>query len=172
MRIDDEVSIERGLNMKKMRIGLILIAVILIVLGWSAHKQKEEKQQINKIINEQQDVNQIEVKNNKLDKVIFSTEHEEEQYKEYYPLSHIEKLEKADRKLFENDPDYTIIYKVDGKELYSVEILRLKNNDVAISEELQPFLFQIKGHTYVIYWPDQNKILQQSKNTQKLLRHL
>ena len=158
--------------MKKMRIGLILIAVVLIVLGWGAHKQKEQKQQINVIINEQQDVNKIEVKDNKIDKVIFSTKDEAKQYKEKYPLSHIEKLEKEDRKLFADNPDYTITYKVDDKELYSVEILRLKNNKKAISEELQPFLFNVKSNKYIIYWPEQNKILEQSENTQKLLSHL
>jgi len=155
-----------------MRIGLILIAVVLIVLGWGAHKQKEQKQQINVIINEQQDVNKIEVKDNKIDKVIFSTKDEAKQYKEKYPLSHIEKLEKEDRKLFADNPDYTITYKVDDKELYSVEILRLKNNKKAISEELQPFLFNVKSNKYIIYWPEQNKILEQSENTQKLLSHL
>lgn len=155
--------------MKKMRFGLILIAIILIVFGWSAYTENKHKQQIDQIIDEQQAVNQIVVNDNKIDKVIFSTKKEAEKYKESYPLSHIEKLDKADRKLFAEDAAYTISYKIDGKELYSVEILRLKSKDVVISDELQPFLFDVKGMTYIIYWPEQNKVFEQSENTQKML---
>ena len=56
-----------------MRIGLILMAIVLIVFGWGAYKEKEQKQQINTIINKQDEVNQIEVKDQRIDKVIFST---------------------------------------------------------------------------------------------------
>lgn len=155
-----------------MRIGLIVIAVVLIVFGWGAHKEKEQKQQINTIIDKQDDVNQIEVKDQRIDKVIFSTKNEAAQYKEKYPLSHIDKLDNADRKLFKNNADYTITYKIEGKVLYSVEILSLKNRDASISTKLKPFLFEAKGKTYMIYWTEQNKILEQSDNTQKLLENL
>ncbi|MFJ8263262.1 hypothetical protein ACIQ4I_15105 [Rummeliibacillus sp. NPDC094406] len=157
--------------MKKMRISLILIAVVLIVFGWGAHKQKEQKQQINSIINEQQGVNQIEVKDS-ADKVVWSTKKEADQYKEQYPLSHVDKLEKGDRKVFAEDPDYKITYKRDNKALYSVEILRLTGENTSVSKEIQPFLFDVKGNTYVIYWPEQNKVLEQSENTQKLLNRV
>jgi hypothetical protein len=155
--------------MKKMRIGLILIAIVLIVFGWGAYKEKEQKQQINTIINKQETVNQIEVKDQRTDKVIFSTKKEASQYKEKYPLSHIDKLDKADWKQFK--ADYIITYKINGKILYSVEILRL-NKDASISTHLKPFLFETKGKTYMIYWTEQNKILEQSENTQKLLENL
>lgn len=157
--------------MKKVRIGLILIAIVLIVFGWGAYKEKEQKQQINTIINKQDAVNQIEVKDQRTDKVIFSTKKEADQYKEKYPLSHIDKLDKADRKLFKDKADYIITYKINDKVLYSVEILRL-NKDASISTHLKPFLFETKGKTYMIYWTERNKILEQSENTQKLLESL
>ncbi|MGG0655656.1 hypothetical protein [Rummeliibacillus pycnus] len=165
------LTVERGYFMRKNRIGLILIAVVLIVLGWTAYKEKEHKQQINVIINEQQAVNQIEVKNN-IDKIVFSTKKEADKYKEQYPLSHIEKLEKVDRKLFADNPDYTITYKKGDTELYSVEILRLTSKNQSVSKQIQPFLFDVKGKTYIIYWPEQNKVFEQSENTQKLLSDL
>lgn len=158
--------------MKKMRIGLILMAIVLIVFGWGAYKEKEQKQQINTIINNQDEVNQIEVKDQRIDKVIFSTKNDSAQYKEKYPLSHIDKLDKADRKLFKDKADYIITYKINSKVLYSVEILCLKNKDDSISTKLKPFLFESKGKTYMIYWTEQNKILEQSENTQKLLGNL
>lgn len=158
--------------MKKMRIGLIVIAVVLIVFGWGAYKEKEQKQQINTIIDKQEEVNQIEVKDQRIDKVIFSTKSEATLYKEKYPLSHVDKLDRADRKLFKNKADYTITYKIDGKVLYSVEILSLKNRDATISTKLKPFLFEVQGKTYIIYWDEQNKILEQSDNTHKLLENL
>lgn len=155
--------------MKRFRIGFILIAIVLIVLGWQAYKEKEHKQQINTIINEQQNVNQIEVTDNRTNKVIWKTNSEADAYKEQYPLSHIESLEKSDRKIFNQQADYTITYKTNNKKLYSVEILRLNHKAKTIPSILKPFLFDVKANTYIIYWPEQNKVLEQSLNTKKLL---
>lgn len=155
-----------------MRIGLIFIAIVLIILGWGAHKEKVQKQQINTILNNQQDVNQIVVMNHQTNKEKELNKSEAAQYKEENPLSHIEKLDSGDRKLFADKADYSITYRIDSKKLYSVEILRLKGKDAAISDELRPFLFEVNGKNYMIYWPEQNKVLEQSENTQKLLNNL
>lgn len=158
--------------MKKTRIGLILIAIVLIVFGWTAYQEKQHRKQINTIINEQPDVNGIEVKVNKTDKAISLGKKEAVIYKEQYPLSHIDKLEKEDRKLFAKKPDYIITYKKNGKELYSVEILRLLDKNQAVSKKLRSFLFPVKSGSYIIYWPEQNKVFEQSENTKELLNSL
>lgn len=164
--------VERRYYMKRFRIGFILIAIVLIVLGWQAYKEKEHKQQINTIINEQKNVNQIEVTDHRTNKVIWKTTSEADAYKEQYPLSHIESLEKSNRKIFNHQADYTITYKTNNKKLYSVEILRLNHKAKTIPHIVKPFLFDVKGDTYIIYWPEQNKVLEQSQNTQKLLKLL
>ncbi|MGX9132983.1 hypothetical protein ACWV26_01120 [Rummeliibacillus sp. JY-2-4R] len=158
--------------MKKTRIGLILIAIVLIVLGWTAYQEKQDRKQINSIINEQPGVNGIDIKINKTDKTISLGKKDAVLYKEQYPLSHIEKLEKAEESLFAKKPDYIITYKKNGEELYSVEILRLLDKNKAVPKKLKPFLFTVKSASYIIYWPEQNKIFEQSENTKELLKSL
>lgn len=157
--------------MRLMRIALILLAVILIFFGWTAYKEKGQKERINEIINKQQYVNEIEVKDLNKGKIIWTTKSEANQFKEQYPLSHIENLKKEERNQFAEKPDYTIIYKTKGKELYKVEILHLLDNN-KVSKEMNSFIFHANDEEYIIYWEEQQKVFEQSSNTQKLLERI
>jgi len=154
--------------MTKRRWRLIIFAAILLIGAFTVQsREKNENEAISLIIDQATKIDSVELF--KGEQSLFqATNDEAKEFIEKYPLSHIKKLSKKERTIFEEMPAYHIVYKIKDKPLYEVDILKVAISS-ELDEELQQMVFTIGDKQYLIYWAKEKRALEQSTNTQRLL---
>ncbi|WP_418301473.1 hypothetical protein [Lysinibacillus fusiformis] len=154
--------------MTKRRWRLIIFAAILLIgIFVMQSREKNEKEAISLILDQATKIDSIELFQGE-QPVFKGSDGEAKNFIEKYPLSHVKKLSKKERAIFEEEPAYHIVYKIKDKPLYEVDILKVAISS-ELSEELQQMVFPIGDDQYMIYWAQEKKVLEQSTNTQRLL---
>lgn len=154
--------------MNKRRWKLVIFAAIILIgaFTWQS-RDKNEQEAISRILDHTAEIDAIELF--KGEQSLFSaTGQDAKSYIENYPLSHVKKLSKKERAIFEEKPLYHIVYEIKGEPLYEVDILKVAISS-ELSEELQQMVFNVRDQQYLIYWAKEKKALEQSTNTQRLL---
>ncbi|MBL3731179.1 hypothetical protein JIN86_16445 [Lysinibacillus sp. HST-98] len=154
--------------MTKRRWRLVIFAGILLVGAFiMQNREKSEDEAISLVLDHATEIDHIELFQG--DQSLFrATGDEAQDFIEKYPLSHVRKLSKKERTIFEEKPVYHIVYKMKGKPLYEVEILKVAISS-ELDEELQQMVFRVDDAQYLVYWAKEKKVLEQSTNTQRLL---
>ncbi|MEB2278733.1 hypothetical protein LAV73_01755 [Lysinibacillus xylanilyticus] len=154
--------------MNKRRWKLVIFAAIILIgaFTWQS-RDKNEQEAISRILDHTAEIDAIELF--KGGQTLFSaTGQDAKAYIENYPLSHVKKLSKKERAIFEEKALYHIVYEIKGEPLYDVDILKVAISS-ELSEELQQMVFNVGDQQYLIYWAKEKKALEQSTNTQRLL---
>ena len=154
--------------MTKRRWRLVIFAGILLVGAFiMQNREKSEDEAISLVLDHATEIDDIDLFQG--DQSLFrATGDEAQDFIEKYPLSHVRKLSKKERTIFEEKPAYHIVYKMKDKPIYEVEILKVAISS-ELDEELQQMVFPIGDAQYLIYWTKEKKALEQSINTQRLL---
>lgn len=154
--------------MTKRRWRLVIFAGILLVGAFiMQNREKSEDEAISLVLDHATEIDDIELFQG--DQSLFhATGDEAQDFIEKYPLSHVRKLSKKERTIFEEKPVYHIVYKMKDKPLYEVEILKVAISS-ELDEELQQMVFRVDDGQYLVYWAKEKKVLEQSTNTQRLL---
>lgn len=156
------------MNMNKRRWKLVIFAAIILVGAFTLQsREKNEEEAISHILDHAAEIDAIELFKGE-QSVIKATGQDATAYIENYPLSHVKKLSKKERAIFEEKPLYHIVYEIKGKPLYEVDILKVAISS-ELNEELQQMVFNVGDQQYLIYWVNEKKALEQSTNTQRLL---
>lgn len=156
------------MNMNKRRLKLVIFAAIILIGAFTLQtREKNEKEAISHILDHAAEVDAIELFKGE-QSVFKATGQDATAYIESYPLSHVKKLSKKERAIFEEKPLYHIVYEIKGEPLYEVDILRVAISS-ELNEELQQMVFNVGDQQYLIYWAKEKKALEQSTNTQRLL---
>lgn len=154
--------------MTKRRWKLVIFASILLIGVFTMqHREKNKEEAISLILDHAAEVDTIELFKDK-QLLLLATNDEAQAYLEQYPLSHVRSLSKKERTIFEEQPVYHIVYKINDKPLYEVDILKVAISS-ELDQELQQMVFTIDDEQYLIYWAKEKKALEQSTNTQRLL---
>ncbi len=154
--------------MNKRRWKLVIVAAIILIGALTLQsREKNEEEAISNILDHAAEIDAIELF--KGEQSLFkATRQDATAYMENYPLSHVKKLSKKERAIFEEKPMYHIVYEMKGEPLYEVDILKVAISS-ELSEELQQMVFNVGDQQYLIYWAKEKKALEQSTNTQRLL---
>ncbi|MFJ7734273.1 hypothetical protein ACIQXF_20690 [Lysinibacillus sp. NPDC097231] len=154
--------------MNKRRWKLVVFAVIILIGAFTMQfREKNEEEAVSRILDHTAEIDAIELF--KGDQSLFRTTGKNATtFIEKYPLSHVKKLSKKERAIFEEKPVYHIVYEIKGKPLYEVDILKVAISS-ELNEELQQMVFNVGDQHYLIYWDKEKKALEQSTNTQGLL---
>ncbi|WP_155592127.1 hypothetical protein [Lysinibacillus cavernae] len=154
--------------MTKRRWRLVIFASILLIGAFTMqYREQNEDEAISLILDQASEIDTIELIQGE-QSLLRATDDEAKDFIESYPLSHVRKLSKKERTIFEEKPAYQIVYKMKDKPLYEVEILKVAISS-ELDEELQQMVFNIGDEQYLIYWAKEQKALEQSTNTQHLL---
>ncbi|WP_264987357.1 hypothetical protein [Lysinibacillus piscis] len=154
--------------MTKRRWRLLIFAAIILIIGFTMQqREKSAEDAIAAILDNAVKRDGLELSQG--EQVLANlTGNEAVTYMEAYPLSHIKTLNKKERAIFEEKPAYHLVYLIEGKPLYEVDVLRVAINS-ELEGELKDMVFTMNEQQYVLYWAKQKKVLEQSSNTQKLL---
>lgn len=154
--------------MNKRRWKLVIFAAIILIGAFTLDfREKNEEEAISNILDQATEIDAIELL--KGEQSLFRTTGQDATaYSEKNPLSHVKKLSKKEREIFEEKPVYHIVYEIKGEPLYEVDILKVAISS-ELSEELQQMVFNVGDQQYLIYWTKEKKALEQSTNTQRLL---
>jgi len=154
--------------MNKRRWKLVIFAVIILIVAFTMQfREKNEEEAISRILDHAAEIDAIELF--KGEQSLFkSTGKDATVYSEKSPLSHVKKLSKKERAIFEEKPVYHIVYEIKGEPLYEVDVLKVAISS-ELSKELQQMVFNVGDQQYLIYWTKEKKALEQSTNTQRLL---
>ena len=123
-----------------------------IINWWIYHakQRKSEDEAISLVLDHATEIDDIELFQG--DQSLFrATGDEAQDFIEKYPISHVRKLSKKERTIFEEKPAYHIVYKMKDKPIYEVEILKVAISS-ELDEELQQMVFPIGDAQYLIYW--------------------
>lgn len=154
--------------MNKRRWKLVIFAAIIVIIAFILQsRDKNEEEAISRILDHAAEIDAIELLKGE-QSLLKATGQDATSYIENYPLSHVKKLSKKERAIFEEKPLYHIVYEMKGKPLYEVDILKVAISS-ELSEELQQMVFKVGDQQYLIYWAKEKKALEQSRNTQRLL---
>jgi len=154
--------------MNKRRWKLVIFAAIILIGAFTLQsREKNEEEAISHILDHAAEIDAIELFKGE-QSVFKATGQDATAYIENYPLSHVKKLSKKERAIFEKKPLYHIVYEIKGEPLYEVDILKVAISS-ELNEELQQMVFNVGDQQYLIYWVNEKKALEQSTNTQRLL---
>ncbi|MGE7689048.1 hypothetical protein ACQKMI_07555 [Lysinibacillus sp. NPDC097214] len=154
--------------MNKRRWKLVIFAAIFLIGAFTLQfREKNEEEAISHILDHAAEIDAIELFKGE-QSVVKATSQDATAYIENYPLSHVKKLSKKERSIFEEKPLYHIVYEIKGEPLYEVDILKVAISS-ELNEELQQMVFNVGDQQYLIYWAKEKKALEQSTNTQRLL---
>ncbi|KOS62452.1 hypothetical protein FJQ98_05135 [Lysinibacillus agricola] len=154
--------------MNKRRWKLVIFAAIILIGAFTMQfREKNEEEVISSILDHAIEIDAIELYKGE-HSLFRTTGQDATAYIENYPLSHVKKLSKNERAIFEEKPVYHIVYEIKDEPLYEVDILKVAISS-ELSEELQQMVFNIGEQQYLIYWAKEKKALEQSLNTQRLL---
>ncbi|MGE7909236.1 hypothetical protein [Lysinibacillus xylanilyticus] len=154
--------------MTKRRWKLVIFTAIILIIAFTLQsREKNEEKAISHVLDYTAEIDAIELFKGK-QSLFRATGQDATAYIERYPLSHVKKLSKKERSIFEEKPLYHIVYEIKGEPLYEVDILKVAISS-ELSEELQQMVFNVGDQQYLIYWAKEKKALEQSINTQRLL---
>ncbi|WP_223552816.1 MULTISPECIES: hypothetical protein [Lysinibacillus] len=154
--------------MNKRRWKLVIFAAIILIVSFTLQfREKNEEEAISHILDQATEIDAIELLKGE-QSLYRTTGQDATAYSEKNPLSHVKKLSKKERAIFEEKPVYHIVYDIKGEPLYEVDILKVAISS-ELSEELQQMVFNVGDQQYLIYWTKEKKALEQSTNTQRLL---
>lgn len=157
-----------------MRKRLWIMIALIIVLGAAAfttlQQNKQQEQDVEKILDERDQIDQIVVKQE--DKVIQKIVGAQsvKRYVEETPLAKIENLERSTKKKFEKNPAFTIDYKIGNDVLYKVDVFQLKKEQAVTTEE-NDYIFSIGQQTYMLVWQPYKERLSQNERTAQLIEN-
>ncbi|WP_010300366.1 hypothetical protein [Kurthia senegalensis] len=157
--------------MKKKRWIMIILMIVLGIAAFTSLQQnKNAEQDVEKIINERDQIDQIIVKqeDQTIQKIVGVQS--VKQYVEETPLAKIENLERSTKKKFVKKPQWTIDYKIGNRVLYSVDVFQLKKEE-ALSTEENDYIFSIGQQSYMLVWQPYEERLSQNERTLQLLEN-
>lgn len=157
--------------MKKKRWIMITLMIVLGIAAFTSLQQnKNAEQDVEKIINERDQIDQIIVKqeDQTIQKIVGVQS--VKRYVEETPLAKIENLERSTKKKFDKKPQWTIDYKIGNHVLYSVDVFQLKKEE-ALSTEENDYIFSIGQQSYMLVWQPYEERLSQNERTLQLLEN-
>lgn len=149
---------------------IILMIVLGIAAFTSLQQNKNAEQDVEKIINERDQIDQIIVKQEEqtIQKIVGVQS--VKRYVEETPLAKIENLERSTKKKFDKKPQWTIDYQIGNRVLYSVDVFQLKKEE-ALSTEENDYIFSIGQQSYMLVWQPYEERLSQNERTSQLLEN-